>query len=215
MSHSEGETAALVQLYTMCITELRQTEINALSSNRREKAARYLFERDQKLCLAAGVLLDRGLQAYGLRENAVHVVPDQNGKPRLADHPAIHFSLSHSGCMAAAAFSDHEVGCDIEPLRSVDWELVDLFFHPYEQKALRASQNPDRDFTRLWVCKESFLKALGTGLNDSLAQVCVRLTGQTSELVQTLSPRRWNLTEFRIHDYYAAVCEDQKRGGSL
>lgn len=204
----------MVQLYTMSIMELRQTEINALSSNRRRKAAGYLFERDQKLCLAAGVLLDRGLQAYGLRENAVRIVPDQNGKPRLADFPAIHFSLSHSGCMAAAAFSDHEVGCDIEPLRSVDWELVDLCFHPYERKALRASRNPDRDFTRLWVCKESFLKALGTGLNDSLAEACVQFTGKTPELVQTLSPRRWRLTEYRIHDYYAAICEDQETEGS-
>ena len=81
----------------MHIMELRQAEINALSSDRRGKAARYLFERDQKLCLAAGVLLDRGLQAYGLRENGVHIVPNQNGKPCLADHPTIHFSLSHSG----------------------------------------------------------------------------------------------------------------------
>lgn len=205
----------MVQLYTMGIMELSQTEINALSSNRREKAARYLFERDQKLCLAAGVLLDRGLQAYGLRENAVHVVPDQNGKPRFADHPTIHFSLSHAGCMAAAAFSDHEVGCDIEPLRSVNWELVDLCFHPDEREALHASGNPDRDFTRLWVCKESFLKALGTGLNDSLEEVVVRLTGQTPELAQTLSPRRWKLTEYRIHDYYVAICEEQEKEGPL
>lgn len=202
----------MVQLYTMHIMELRQAEINALSSDRRRKAARYLFERDQKLCLAAGVLLDRGLQAYGLREHGVNIVSNQNGKPCLADHPTIHFSLSHSGCMAAAAFCDHEVGCDIEPLRSVDWELVDLCFHPYEQKALRASQNPDRDFTRLWVCKESFLKALGIGLNDSLAEVAVRLTGQTAELVQTLSPRRLKLTEYRVHGYYAAICEEE---GSL
>ena len=77
-----------------------------------------------------------------------------------------------------------------------------------EQAALRRSDDPNRDFTRLWVCKESFLKALGTGLEQPMNSFCVRLDAHSAVLEQTISPKAWKLTEYQQGDYYIAVCEE-------
>lgn len=178
-----------------------------MSAQRRLRAERYLFEKDRLLCLAAGVLIDRGLQEYGLREADVQFACNGYGKPYLPAYPQIHFNVSHAGTMAVAVFSDREIGCDVEPLLALDAGIA-ACFAPEEQAALRRSGNPDRDFTRLWVCKESFLKALGVGLAQPLNTFCVRLDGNSAVLAQTISPKAWKLTEYQQDDYYIAVCEE-------
>ena len=61
----------------------------------------------------------------------------------------------------------------------------------------------------LWTCKESFLKALGTGLQTPLGAFTVRLRQDAgAELVQTLHPSRWTLTELARPGCRIAVCEE-------
>ena len=50
--------------------------------------------------------------------------------------------------MAVAVFSDHDIGCDVEPLLAVDTDIA-ACFTPEEQATLRRSDDPNRDFTRL------------------------------------------------------------------
>ena len=59
---------APLKQYWIPVNALSVAQIEALSAQRKAKAERYLFEKDRLLCLAAGVLIDRGLQEYGLRE---------------------------------------------------------------------------------------------------------------------------------------------------
>ena len=206
----QKEVAPLKQ-YWIPANALSVAQIEALSAQRKAKAERYLFEKDRLLCLAAGVLIDRGLQEYGLREADVRFACTVHGKPYLPEYPQIHFSVSHAGTMAVAVFSGHEIGCDVEPLLAVDADIA-ACFTPEEQAALRRSDDPNRDFTRLWVCKESFLKALGTGLEQPMNTFCVRLDTHSAVLEQTISPKAWKLTEYQQGDYYFAVCEEYAEG---
>lgn len=203
--------AATLKRYWISANALTAAQIEALSAQRKAKAERYLFEKDRLLCLAAGVLIDRGLQEYGLREASVRFACTRCGKPYLPEYPQIHFNVSHAGTMAVAVFSDHEIGCDVEPLLPVDANIA-ACFTPEEQAALRRSHDPDRDFTRMWVCKESFLKALGTGLEQPMNTFCVRLDAHSAVLEQTISPKAWKLTEYQQGDYYIAVCEECTEG---
>ena len=52
-----------------------------LSASRREKTDRYRFLADKKLSVGAGILLDKGLQEYGLRESGVKFAYGEKGKP--------------------------------------------------------------------------------------------------------------------------------------
>lgn len=195
-------------LFEMGIDELTPAEISALSPSRQAHAEQYRFEQDRLLCLAAGVLLDRGLQTFGLRERNVTISRTQAGKPFLPDFPDLHFSLSHSGSRAAAVFSDRPIGCDLERLRPISFPLAQKRFCPEEFAFLQASPQPDLDFCRIWTCKESFFKALGTGLTLPLNCACIALSPESVSLTQSVSASRWCLTEFSRTGYCLAICEE-------
>ncbi len=86
------------------------------------------------------------------------------GKPVLSGYPNCHFNLSHSGEWAVCALSDTPVGVDIQQHRAVPARVVRRFTAE-EQHWLE--QHP-KDFFDLWVKKEAFLKAIGTGLTRRL-----------------------------------------------
>ncbi|WP_167761388.1 4'-phosphopantetheinyl transferase family protein [Duganella callida] len=94
------------------------------------------------------------------------------GKPE-ADGLSCHFNLSHSGRQALIALAPYPVGVDIESTAHANismTELAGLVCHPDEQAALAALAPLQReDFLyRLWVQKEAYCKALGTGLQAHL-----------------------------------------------
>ena len=86
------------------------------------------MKKDKMLSLGAGILIDKGLETFGLREANVRIAEGTYGKPYFPDYPDIHFSVSHSEKMVLAVFADTEVGCDIEYMDSVDLKLAERFF---------------------------------------------------------------------------------------
>lgn len=149
-----------------------------------EKAAKLRFPEDRILSLGAGLLLDRGLQKYGLREREVELEYRHNGKPYLKNHPELFFNLSHSGTMVMAAFSDREIGCDIEKIRKTKMALVHRYFA--EERAAVSEQEEreeerDRLFSRYWTLKESVLKATGEGMRLPLDSFELQLADFSSE----------------------------------
>ncbi len=87
------------------------------------------------------------------------------GKPFLSGTP-IHFSLSHSGEIAACALCDAPVGIDVETERPLKEPLLRRCFSEEEQRLILASEYPAASFTSLWTQKESYLKATGEGLRS-------------------------------------------------
>lgn len=129
---------------------------------RRKQVIRYRFEKDRHLCLGAGLLLAYALRQAGASNASLPNLP--NGKPVLAAGPDTHFSLSHSGKLAVCAVSDQPVGVDVEVLHSIDHDVMTLCFQMQEQKWITQSNDPGRAYTRLWTCKESYLKRTGAGM---------------------------------------------------
>ena len=86
------------------------------------------MKKDKLLSLGAGILIDKGLKTFGLREADVRIAEGKYGKSYFPDYPDIHFSVSHSEKMVLAVFEDTEVGCDIEYVDSVDLQLAERFF---------------------------------------------------------------------------------------
>jgi 4'-phosphopantetheinyl transferase len=92
-------------------------------------------------------------------------------KPYLADHTQYKFNISHSGNRGLIAISHgHEVGVDIEQLRSIDTNpnLTDFVFSPEEKKVFQQLEVDKKQefFFTCWVKKESILKAIGTGFSQ-------------------------------------------------
>lgn len=97
------------------------------------------------------------------------------GKPLLTDGKW-HFNVAHSEDKALIGVSAQPLGVDLEwtqkPAVDVD-ELSSAIFHLHDKQALQARPNEERQdlFYRLWVQKESYLKALGVGLQRDLSAV--------------------------------------------
>ncbi|MCD8346648.1 MAG: 4'-phosphopantetheinyl transferase superfamily protein [Lachnospiraceae bacterium] len=183
---------------------------NEMSAARREKISRLCQEKDRMLSLAAGILLDRGLQTYGLREADVRIAYGAYGKPYLPDFPDIHFSLSHSHEMAMAVFADAPIGCDIEYQKRLNEKLARRFFCPSEYAWMMQSEDLEvqkRRFYRLWTLKESFLKATGMGLHLPLDSFCFTFEGEDlCSLRQQYDDAEYALEEYSLEGYRAAVC---------
>ncbi len=98
-----------------------------------------------------------------------------HGKPYLKDG-ALQFSLSHTRGAVCAAFSDDEVGIDVElKSRSVSDRLKARTLSASEQE----NAISDEDFMRIWVKKEAFLKRTGIGVTTELKGVDTSLLPDT------------------------------------
>ncbi len=121
-----------------------------------------------ELCLAAGLVTDIGLKSYGLREKDMKYGFTGRGKPVFLNCPEIHFSVSHAGHYAVAAFSEEfDPGIDIESCSRISNRIIYNFFTEGE-RAMILSQ-PDEAtrklmFGRIWTVREAFMKATGLGM---------------------------------------------------
>lgn len=140
----------------------------SVSPERQQKARRYKFPKGKALSLGAALALDKLLQRRGLRERDQRYLEGKHGKPSLADHPEIHFSISHSSHFVACAMADCEIGIDIQHLVKVNEPLMRRVLSDEELGMVMAQQGEERQmlFARLWALKEAYLKAVGTGITD-------------------------------------------------
>ena len=140
----------------------------SVSPERQQIARRYKFPKGKALSLGAALALDKLLQRRGLRERDQRYLEGKHGKPSLADHPEIHFSISHSSHFVACAMADCEIGIDIQHLVKVNEPLMRRVLSDEELEMVMAQQGEERQmlFARLWALKEAYLKAVGTGITD-------------------------------------------------
>lgn len=144
----------------------------ALLSDDEKERCRRLVSSQLRRRFVAGRARLRSLLAEQLGQDPRRLAFVQNeyGKPRLAQAPAVHFSLSHSDDMAMLAVSDTlEIGADIERMRAIDHlDLARRYFHPNEAAAIARPSSADhqlRTFFHIWTLKEAVVKALGKGLS--------------------------------------------------
>ena len=139
-----------------------------LSEDERERAGRFVFERDRRRFIAARGWLRALLGRYRDIPGAqLRFGYGPKGKPFLEGGP--HFNLSHSGEMALFAFcAAEEIGVDLEAVRDVAEAegIVRGHFAPGEiEKWMAAPPHlRQRVFFDCWTRMEAVAKALGEGL---------------------------------------------------
>ena len=142
-------------------------------------------ERQKVRSAAAYALLREKLGGYlGVPPESVEFSKDGRGKPSLPRWPDVHISVSHTEGLAAVAFARAPVGVDVERVRPLRLpHIAGRFFTPEENAWLRASEDRERDFFVLWMRKEAWLKATGTGLSGLSGAANLCPGGSLSDLV--------------------------------
>lgn len=146
-------------------------DVESLSLAERERAARFVFDRDRRRYLVSHIALRRVLaERTSLPPAALIFRANEFGKPELQHAGAPRFNMSRSGETAVVRVDDrHPVGVDIEALRAVDdaAELIAHHFTPEEQAEWHDAslQQRARCFLLGWTRKEACVKAIGVGLS--------------------------------------------------
>lgn len=113
---------------------------------------------------------------FGMEKEDCRIQRSEHGKPYLEGERLVYFNISHSGTYIVCAFSDAEVGIDIEKIASPRYEVARRFFHPEEVRLLENGKFKNESlFYDIWVVKESFLKYKGTGLTCPLSSFQVNI----------------------------------------
>jgi 4'-phosphopantetheinyl transferase len=155
-----------------------------LSSDEIARANRFRFSKDRNRFITARSILRQLLANY------LQISPDKlefeysdRGKPRLSasmPNSSLQFNVSHSHEYALYGFIyDHAIGVDIEYLRAMSdaVKIAERFFSPREFKLIAsyAKEQQHQVFLKFWTAKEAYLKAVGTGLAGSIAEVEISL----------------------------------------
>jgi 4'-phosphopantetheinyl transferase len=187
-----------------------------LSSEERERCAKYHFFRDHLAFLVGRAQLRSALSRYvGIPPRQLVFTHTQHGRPEVVsteEFPDIRFSTSRTTglevCLIVLAI---DAGVDIEKIsRPLDpMEIADHFFSPEETNDLRslpAALRLERFFS-YWTLKEAYAKALGFGLSLPLNQLSFDLDAEGGPRLITGrqhpdEPLSWQFVQLRLASSY-------------
>lgn len=220
---SEGEIHLWRAHVLLDETALRRFE-STFSSDERDRARRFHFQRDRDRFIAARGIL-RDLLGRYLRHTPSEISFEYNerGKPSVSAPLSardICFNLSHSHEVVLLAFaSRRDLGVDVEWLRP-DFGGADIaqrYFAPQEFaefQSLPPSLQAE-GFLLGWTRKEAYIKARGEGLKIPLDSFHVSLTpGQTAQL-HCEDSARWSLMSLNPHPGYLGALVAEGKSAQL
>lgn len=202
----------MVKVYIADATILNDTQLfkrlyTGLDASRRAKTDRFRFEKDKRLCVAAGALLQYALQLENVRKPSIKVT--SNGKPYLIGEERMYFNLSHSEGMVMCAIADKEVGCDVEKKAVFHRELAEYVMTAYEIGkiyGLERDTEQQEMFFRLWTLKESYMKATGLGIGLEPKSFSMIAFQDEVTVVPPVDKREFHFKEYFANDGYCYSC---------
>ena len=170
-----------------------------LDDHERTRAGQFLHADDRLRFLVgrAGLRLLLG-RRLGMAPERIVFAKNDYGKPLLASR-ALHFNVSHAGDWVVLAVSaTAPVGVDVEAWQTegVQAELSASVLTPHEKAwiAKLAAGRGGEAFTRVWVCKEAYVKACGEGVSRNFAEICIdNPDGATPSILRDDNPGRGNV----------------------
>ena len=187
----------MLTFYYADVSRLDLSAAYALSDYRRECIIKLRFDENKRESLGAELLMNIALSEYCPElPLPVEICCGEFGKPEIVGCP-LFLNLSHSRGFAVCAISDNIVGVDIQYREAHSDSIAKRFFAPDEQAYIAASDDPVAAFSDIWCMKESYVKALGTGLNTPFA------------LFSVMEDR--TIWHTRLGLYHIAVCTPDKK----
>ena len=224
-------TANQLHIYKIDLTEffdvIDALDIPYLSLEEKDRINRYKFQKD-KIRFGVGRFILRqifNIYTQHLPES-IKFSFNKFGKPYFKNNENLKFNISHSGNLLLIGLNkDYEVGVDTEIYnKKIDHlDLAKSVFSKQEQAALLAlpKHKMISAFYNCWSLKESFIKAVGLGLQIPLDQFSVNFfkADNTNSLIDvSWKPALLNKLISKIiylEKNYSAACTYDKNIKSL
>lgn len=180
-----------------------------VSKERKEQSERFVFEKDAKRCICAGVLLQYSFFKYTGRISMPTIKFNQFQKPIVDEEFKFCFNLTHSGNWLGIAWGEKNVGLDIEIVDEKNDCPINYFLTIAEQKYLDGISDDEKKkrIIRLWTIKEAYLKWLGTGMSTDMKSFSVETEYMWAEYWKGNIEGNTTWISFPIErDSYLAIC---------
>ena len=144
-----------------------------LPDKRIEKVKHLKKSRNKAQSIGVQLLLNYAVERETGNRGIVKWDTESGGKPYLTEYDGLYVNLSHSGDYAVCAVHSASVGVDIQRCRECDMGLAERFSTHEECEYINGSADKNSTFFEVWTKKESFVKAIGTGITIPLGSFSV------------------------------------------
>jgi 4'-phosphopantetheinyl transferase len=168
-----------------------------LDDSERERADKFRVATARNQHVVGRGMARRLLGNHRIDPHRIRFALEDHGKPYVTepDEAKQLFNIAHTDglVMCGIGNAGHQsVGIDVERLnRRTDPELAQRYFSEPEVRFLREIESDSARqiaFLRIWTLKESFIKALGTGLQTPLADFAFEEIESDSPSIRMLNP---------------------------
>lgn len=154
------------------------------------------FAKQYSSALAKTVALVLGAELTAKKIDMLGFSKAENGKPYFENATDLKFNISHSSDMIAVAFSENEIGIDIEKFYRPNLKIAKRYFTKNENDYINRSVfGKSYRFFEVWTKKEAYLKKNGTGITVALNSFDVT----TDEISK-------NIKTFKYKNFIVSVC---------
>lgn len=159
------------------------TLMSALPVDKQQRIHRFIHKKDALRTLIADILSRWMICCeLNIKNREIQFTTNEYGKPLLQHYDKLHYNQSHSGNWVVSALDYAPIGIDVEEIgQEADLDIAEHFFSEQECRdlfALKASEQRDYFFD-LWTLKESYIKAVGSGLSLPLDSFTIRRDHRT------------------------------------
>ena len=152
----------------------------------------------------------RLLGGEAVQPESIRFAAELHGKPYVQEPPQARrpFNVAHTEglvmCGVGHALHQH-IGIDVEHYdRRTDIAIADRFFSTPEVRFLNRHRDEEqrrRLFLRIWTLKESFIKAIGTGLQTPLADFAFEDIESDSPTIKMLDAKLESEMTWRFYSF--------------
>lgn len=176
-----------------------------------EKIDAFKFPIDQQRSLIADLMVRKFYsQALNYDWNKIDYYYNEHEKPYLLNSENQCFNISHSGNQIVVAFSNENIGVDIEKIKGDRRNIAKRFFTPEEIMDMNSAGTKDEQikyFFQLWTLKESYMKAIGKGISMSLSSFAFKKEDNRFVLDFSDHDQEWFFqSTFWENDYFLSIC---------
>ncbi len=196
----------MIEVYIFNVDGWNESEVKGLLESLPEKVraeiTRYKVFKDQKLRLAARLIIRRYLLVNSYNVGLERWERGKENKPFIKGGPC--FNISHSGSLVVVSFGKSDVGIDLEEEKQMDMTSLSEYFHPEELEYIGTPPIDLSRFYKLWVRKEAFLKALGKGVMGNL----MGMNSLKSPIL--VGDKSWSIQTIEVgKGYHCAICSSE------
>ena len=165
---------------------------------------------DKKRSLLAGYLIREGAKEWRTKEGGLQgdakplflsYVYSEYGKPYLRGEKNLYFNISHSKNYVVCAFSDREVGIDIQVHKKGKGDIAQRFFSMEDRALMEKLAGEERSseeiFFSMWTVKEAYMKLTGEGMRQGLDSTVIEMEDDAGTMPERDADGIWKQGRIR------------------